>query len=168
MEKDQPHLRLLPPADPDAKSAEHSVQGTLFPMTASSWTVAFVQMTSSQERSLIELLDWIRPRWVIDLRPLPRFDYGTLSRRTVFDHLDRLAVAYCDLFATLGFQTRAQAHTHIDVIADAVARMVGQPGTAIGPVVVLVDEPPSPEETTSVPRRLSEQSPGKKWEVLLA
>lgn len=167
MEKDQSHLRLLPAVDPNTKS-EGSVQHTLFPMTASSWTVAFVQLSTSQERSLIELLDWIRPRWVIDLRPLPRFDYGTLSRRRVFEHLDRLAAVYHDVFATLGFQTRSQAHTHIDVIAQTVAEVVGQPGAAMGPIVVLVDEPPSPEETTTVPRRLSEKSPGKKWDVLVA
>jgi hypothetical protein len=167
MEKDQSHLRLLPAGNPNAKS-EGSVQHALFPMTASSRTVAFVQLGTSQERSLIELLDWIRPRWVIDLRPVPRFDYGTLSRRRVFAHLDRLAAVYHDMFATLGFQTRSQAQTHIDVIAEAVAQVVGQPGAVMGPIVVLVDEPPSREETTTMPRRLLEKSPGKKWDVFVA
>lgn len=160
MDKDQSHLRLLP-ALATHPPKDQSIQSTLFPMAAAGQTVAYALMGDSHCRPLTDVLEWLRPRWVIDLRPLPRFDFGTLNRRKAFRYFHRVSAAYHDLFGSLGFRTRSEAAMHLDTVAEAVAMIVGQQG-ATGPILVLVDEPPSADEAACLPRRL-----GKKWEMLL-
>jgi hypothetical protein len=114
-----------------------------------------------------ELLGDIRPRWLIDLRPLPRFDIDHMNRRRAFDLFERYGVDYRDVAGLLGIASRTDASLSSGRIADEVIKILIESGvkSSPGPIIFLVDDDELAQASTTVfPKRLRPRPKGG-WET---
>src|SRR5262249_30087139 len=98
------HLQVvLPP--PDAAQPVRQVRAeeqlALFPIVSPS-LLGILNMERVTGRRFAELLQDIRPRWLFDLRLLPRFDIDQLNRRRAFLLFQQCGVDYRDIAGLLG------------------------------------------------------------------
>lgn len=71
------------------------IQGTLFPLEEE-LLVVFVTLPGVSEDEFVHLLSTTRPAFVVDLRPVPRFDIGQLNRQIVFGLFREQESSYID------------------------------------------------------------------------
>lgn len=93
-------LRLVHDRDSAGQVAEGSghfepIQTSL--VTAGQRTLVVCTTDSLDERSFIELITEVHPRYALDFRATPRFDFGSLNRRRVLALFDGLGIHYQDL-----------------------------------------------------------------------
>jgi hypothetical protein len=95
------HGRKRAPISPEAFSPiEQGPQASLFPESRPG-IVVFVSFPDVEECEFVDLLENAKPRFVIDLRVVPRFDIGRLNRERAFDIFDAAGTRYIDLTGTL-------------------------------------------------------------------
>ena len=80
---------------------ELSHQGNLFP-TPRPGLLIFVYFPDVTEQEFRDTVNYAKPSKVLELRSAPRFDIGSLNRKTVFDLFEREHVTYIDLTSTGG------------------------------------------------------------------
>lgn len=71
------------------------IQESLLPVTEH--TVALCTADGLNENSLRSFVNNLKPRLVLDFRTAPRFDFGLLDRRKVFDLFDEIGARYLDV-----------------------------------------------------------------------
>lgn len=138
------HLQVvLPPVEPHAASQERREAGqlSLFPVFSSSF-LGILNIERVSGMRFEELLRDIRPRWLLDLRTVPRFDLNHLNRRRAFGLFRQYGVEYRDVAGRLNITSRKDASLSSGRIADDVTRELSEVGTgaAPGPLVFLVDD----------------------------
>lgn len=80
------------------ESVEHkgySVQATLFPVDHER-SVIFVPLPGVSEEDFVSVLSATKPVYVVDMRPVPRFDIGQLNRQAVFEFFRQEQSTYID------------------------------------------------------------------------
>jgi hypothetical protein len=141
---DVPYLRLLPSASDDSRpmgTIGEGAQATLFPLPDTS-LLAFVSI-DVLETSFERLLSDLHPRCVVDLRPLPRFDFGQMNRRRAFETFNRLGATYFDLGGQLGLETSRSSLWSSEELRSAIAEALESrklQRLPAGPVMVIVDD----------------------------
>ena len=139
--KRPPYLRLVAPP-PESRPAEPPVAGQmqLFPADAPT-LLLIVDMGFIEESELLSVLCDAPPRWLIDLRPLPRFDFGTLNRARVFRIFEQNRIRYLDLCGKLRIYSRQDASFLSGRVAAEISRILVDARAALEPgkVTVLVD-----------------------------
>lgn len=142
------HLHLVPAQQAErasSKSTAFAVQEPLFP---DPWTVLLVALDDAKGKTLPEMLERFRPHAVLDLRALPRFDFGRLDRKRFFSLVAELAIEYLDAGLEPG-----EGASPCEALAERIHRQLTN--LASGPVVVFVD--PRLDRGT-VATRLAEQA----------
>lgn len=139
------HLRLVvhtadtePQSSPLPKETNGG-QGLLFP-SASRDLLLLVDMSSISDDCLIDLISNVKPRWIFDLRALPRFDIGSLNRHGFFD-LCRVNLArYRDIGGLVGIAASRDASLSSGVAAVAISEMLNEVASpkTVGPIAVLL------------------------------
>ncbi len=115
-------------------------QHTLF-AAAQPELLIFLDFQFVTEVDFLTVLTDARPRYVFDLRLVPRFDLGGLNRRLVFSLFAQSATRYVDLSAGLGSKKDRDDRLKSNVLADELRRIIGSPRGAIGgPILFVVDE----------------------------
>lgn len=82
----------------DQESAENtacSIQATLFP-DSEDRSLIFVSLPGVSEQDFVSVLAHTKPAYVVDLRPVPRFDIGQLNRHEVFTLFRQEQTTYID------------------------------------------------------------------------
>ncbi len=139
--KRPPYLKLVvpPPASPPAPPPAPG-QMDLFPADAPTRMV-IADLSLIDEAEMLSLLCDPPPRWLIDLRPVPRFDFGRLNRARVFRIFEQNNIRYQDICGRLDIYSRQDASFGSGRVAAEIARVLvdaradSDPGT----VMVLVD-----------------------------
>lgn len=107
-----PHLRLVEEPDKiiDAESLvkcrEH--QQLAFPYPEVS-TAFFLRIDRFTREEFARTLGNLTPRWIIDVRAVPRLDTVARSRSSAFDLFANAKVEYIDLFGRLGIRSYKSA-----------------------------------------------------------
>jgi len=95
------HGRKRVSFDRDAfRPVEPASQSLLFPETRPG-VVVFVCFPDVEEREFVDLVETARPSFVIDLRVVPRFDVGRLTRDRAFDLFEAIGTRCLDLTGVL-------------------------------------------------------------------
>jgi len=107
-ERSHPHLRLIV-VKPDSEktiSKPRAPRGKQlsFPYPDTS-TVFFVYVASIGREEFARILADYVPRWIIDVRAVPRLDTITASRHSAFTLFERMKASYVDLFGRLGIKS---------------------------------------------------------------
>jgi hypothetical protein len=127
------HLRLVHSASAGGGTQRSTVDGIQVALFPDPNTVVLVRMDEETGAELSDLLQKLRPRVVVDLRAMPRFDFGCLNRSRMFRMFADLLIAYYDLGGGLGNPATVKR----DHVADAVRTLLGK--TAEGPMVLLME-----------------------------
>jgi len=139
--KRPPHLKLVVTPAPHPEPISAPGQMRLFPADAPiPMVIADISLISEVE--MLSLLCDTPPRWLIDLRPSPRFDIGRLNRARVFMLFERHHIRYEDICGILGIYSRRDASFSSGRVATEVSRIFVKADAASEPgkVMVLVDD----------------------------
>ncbi len=135
------YLRLLVDEGSSKNTTSLRSQPDLF-STPSVCTLGFILTTGASGSSFVNALRHLRPRSVVDLRPVPLFDFPGFSRRELFTLSSDLRFRYLDLLGILQIKTSRQADTNPAIIASQIVTFSGNDdGFMTGPIAFLVDEP---------------------------
>ncbi|MBA4307322.1 MAG: hypothetical protein C0429_11350 [Sphingopyxis sp.] len=100
----------------------------------------FVDFTSVDEAELLSLLISSKPKHIIDLRLVPRFDIGNLNRKLVFSVFKNSGSSYHDLGALIGPAQMREVAGIADVLARLVQeRIFSSERHPLGPIAVFID-----------------------------
>jgi hypothetical protein len=165
------HLRVVGAEAPDAacsvgRHRKMAEQPTLF-IAGNDRALAFVDMDAMTEERFVALLD-ARPVTVVDLRDTPRFDYGTLTRRKVFESFERLSIVYRDVGATCHDPSLRGSVIDVGALSRGVQRVLAQQKRLKGPVVFLCENKRSAAAVADIVPEIVKPSSRKRWELFIA
>lgn len=156
--KDMPHLKLL---QPQQGSAGEPSQLALFSLPSPRLAV-FAPMSGISGLLFLRTLEALRPRMLLDLRVLPRFDLSGITRAIAFQVFEEQRLAYRDVTGLLRVSSRRDARMNAAVMAEELARLL--PGTIQGPVLFLTEsEDVAVAYSQMIPRQLRDRF--RDWEV---
>ena len=102
------HLRLVAAREPSQEKVEKPSQPRerqlSFPYPEAS-TVFLVYTESVGKKEFARILGDYAPRWIIDVRAVPRLDIIATSRLSAFSLFERAKASYVDLFGRLGIRS---------------------------------------------------------------
>lgn len=81
-------------------SSEAGPQASLFPLPKPGMVV-FADFEALNEQGFIDLLFCAQPAYIFDMRVVPRFDLGSLNRRSAFGLFEKVGAVYVDATAPL-------------------------------------------------------------------
>ena len=139
--KRPPHLKLVAAPAPHPEPISTPGQMRLFPADAPV-PMVIADISLINESEMRSLLCDTPPRWLIDLRPSPRFDIGRLNRARVFMLFERHHIRYEDICGILEIYSRRDASFSSGQVAAEVSRIFVKAKAALEPgkVTVLVDD----------------------------
>lgn len=114
-------------------------QNTLFAAEQPSLLI-FLDFQHVTEVDFLTVLTDARPRYVFDLRLVPRFDLGSLNRKLVFSLFGQSSTRYVDISAGLGSKKDRDHYLRANVLANELRRTIGSPRSTKGPILFVVDE----------------------------
>ncbi len=140
-ERETTHLRLVATkADADKTAAKPVPPQGLqlaFPYPEAS-TVVFLYVAALGRDEFARIIGDYTPRWIIDVRVVPRLDTLATSRRSAFMLFDRSKAAYIDLFGRLGIKSYRAAESNPAFWGSAVYDLLKQSNRK-GPYLFLFD-----------------------------
>lgn len=160
MSRERPYIRLV---DDESLPSPSKSKGQLsLSFAADPFVLVLVDITDASEQEFREILERVRPNVVIELRTVPRFDFGRLNRRLAFRMFEEMGARYHDLIYTLGVTTTHDAGLNPVFLARPLAKIL-QANPRPERALVLLDDPNTLDLSMEVlPSRL-ELEP--KWQV---
>lgn len=164
-------LRLISDGPPgrSAPTTPFEVQNWQRTLFASEYRslLVFINLDTASEDDFISVLNSARPKFVIDLRTIPRFDIGSLNRKAVFAAFQQSSSIYFDVPGHLEVKEPADARLNPSLLIDYLSKEIwgGQPAIE-GPIAFLVD---SQKFSESYIKPLAEVVPAPTddgWDVL--
>jgi hypothetical protein len=97
------------------------------------------------EYELLHVIDEARPRFVVDLRIVPRFDVGSLNRKVIFSLFEKSVTRYLDMSGILGLRDRRDVALNPPIlIQHLITQLASSQHSSYsieGPVIFFVDPP---------------------------
>jgi hypothetical protein len=124
--------------------------------------LVLVDLTNASEAEFLHVLEQVRPDVVIELRKVPRFDFGRLNRKIAFRMFDEMRVRYHDLIYTLRATSAHDAGLNPAFLAGPLAEIL-QADPRPQRALVLLDDPKTVDLSLEVlPSRLETEP---RWQV---
>jgi len=101
--------------------------------------VIFVYLKDIGREEFADILGALRPRWVIDVRTVPRLDLIAASRPAAFALFEKAKATYVDLFGRLGIRTYRTAESNPAFWGRAVFDLLSN-SERMGPYLFLFDD----------------------------
>lgn len=99
MTSKHPYIKLVhssKESEQEKKPGELKVQYSMFP-ESNPYSLVYVTPSLLDESGFLDIFDEVHPRYVLDMRRVPRFDIGTLNREKIFNTYFSNNLTYCDL-----------------------------------------------------------------------
>lgn len=136
------HLRLVASKEPTHGAAEKSPvrrqEQLSFPYPESS-AVLFVHLDTIEKDEFQQILGAYTPRWIIDVRTVPRLDTIATSRLSAFSLFEKSKAYYVDLFGRLGIKSYRVAESNPAFWSSAVFDLLKNSDRK-GPYLFLFDD----------------------------
>ena len=101
-------------------------------------TVILLDVTNVNHHKFTSIIDHYMPRWIIDVRPVPRLDRIAISRNLAFTIFEKKKSEYVDLFGRLGIESYGSADSNPLFWAPAVKDIL-KASSRPGPYIFLFD-----------------------------
>lgn len=168
-----PYLRLigsneLEKPDPQSESTntKYRSQISLF-SDSDSETLGFVEASAMTATTFLKLLEDVSPKYIFDLRQLPSFSNGNLTRRMVFAMFKELSIEYFDIGGYLKVKSSKDVSLNPKLFIPNILENILKKKNIIGPVLFFVDNDLLSEKyIDEVALQLPNQN-GNGWEVSL-
>jgi len=85
--------------------------------------LVFVSFPKVSDTEFVSILDQVHPGAIVELRKVPRFDFGRLNRRTAFEYFRRNGSRYVDLIADATEQDDQLVEKVREILSDRSARV---------------------------------------------
>ncbi len=144
-----------PVRDHQESSPTTAAQQSLFPLR-SSRTAIFVSLPDVDHYEFVSLLKSSAPAIVVELRKIPRFDFGPLNRGSIFD----LFREQGDIYLDLGQSQESDQHLFASRVEEKLQVHIKQHR----PIVFLTSPAQNPPSLAHDIYRLLRQS-GEGWEI---
>ena len=130
-------------------------------------TLVFLELDGAGSEDLVSVLRDLKPRLVIDLRDVPRFDIGHLNRKAVFGLFTETDTKYFDLSPATGIP--GAPLQDVKRLADVVKATLAQENEEpMGPLVFLIDSAEGQTDLVYDIARTIESPRMLGWDVVLA
>jgi hypothetical protein len=164
--RDATHLRLLP-APVAVTSSRNAGRRTpkaqrSFVIESATNLLAVVNMMSMSARKFFELLE-TRPRAVVDLRVVPRFDMPGLRRRAVLNRFKAEGCDYFDFTGQFSISSSVDARLNPDLVGEELNTRFKKGG----PLVILVDGHVEAQEYAIALSRRIRPGRRKSWDLFV-
>lgn len=160
-ERSHNHLRIVDelqvPSDPQQGQLSFGFEPDTFVMT-------LANISNIPEQVFLRLLRCVSPDAVVDLRVVPRVDFGRLSRRAVFRMFEDLSARYHDLPHSIGAKGHRDALLNPESIAAPLAEFLARAPRSRRALVLLNDAAALDNSLRVLPMRLHPQPKGG-WRV---
>lgn len=103
-------------------------------------SVVFVDVNGVSSEQFYQLVMTLRPRWVVDARPAPRFDILLGSRRYAFKAFEVVGASYVDLFGELGVPTLRSTDVNPNLWSKRLAERIKVSCSPGGPYLFVFDD----------------------------
>jgi len=139
-----PYLRLIDPTDTDMlndsrASSLYKDQISLF-SDADAETLGFVEASAMKATSFLRMLEDVSPKYIFDLRKVPNFSNGELTRRAVFAMFKELSIEYFDIAGYLRIKsTRDTSLNPKLLIPNVLENLIPSKKGLLGPILFFVD-----------------------------
>lgn len=162
----QPVAQILsqPPVSTPIRRQEAPSQGWLFPDPD---LMGLVDMSGTRESMFRGLLLLVRPRWLMDLRDVPRFDYGSMNRRIFFEFCEQLGIRYRDVAGLVPKAAQGDASLSSGLMATIVNDLLSDDPAlgSLGPVLFLLENAKRVAVADQVLPLLVQPWPALGWKV---
>lgn len=137
------HLRLIFAAPRERESKGPGVEWPqdrqlAFPYPEES-TVFLVYVETMGRDEFAKIVGEFTPRWIFDVRAVPRLDTIASSRLSAFRMFQKAKAAYVDVFGRLGIRSYRSADSNPAVWGDAVSQLLRESDRK-GPYLFLFDD----------------------------
>lgn len=132
------------------------------PLFLADSAIAFVAMQGMTDKRFAYLLN-LRPVKIVDCRSAPRFDYGSLDRRSVFNLFEGLRIQYTDIGSPLSGPETAGLGITSPVVASL--GRIKEDMLRGGPAMLLCEDTASAEAMSKLLPALLKPTPAGGWQV---
>lgn len=154
--KGLPYLRLVEGAERTELSVRkkteplESATQTSFFSDADSQTLAFISASEMDASKLLEMLTGVKPKYIFDLRSVPTFSGGKITRRSIFSLFDALKIQYFDVSGAVGISSSRDAILNPKLLIPKILESILRGRVAVeGPALFFVDAERMTEEFIS-------------------
>jgi|GEM_PF-83201 len=133
---------------------------------ASRRTLGFVRASEISADLFIKLIEQAAPKYIFDLRGLPNFGKGGLTRRSAFALFEEYNVRYFDVAGTFGVHDAEDAFFNPNLLVPALqTKLLGSTKPFAGPVLFLLDDPQFNEDYFNLTAEKLPSQDGLGWEI---
>jgi hypothetical protein len=140
-------------------------QRSLFAASNSS-LLCFLDMSGSVESDFLSVILDGRPTYAVDLRLVPTFDIGSLTRKLAFDLFGQVGCKYLDASGLLGIADRRDAQLNPMLLVPRIASLIGSQNIE-GPLLILVEGAQSTDEYISTFTMQAQSLRPQGWDLLV-
>ena len=165
------YLRLVEVKEESAKPNLEDLEPLLSKQTslfsdASRATLGFIAVANMSDATFQALLSDVRPRFIFDLRRVPSFSVGALTRRTVFALFKAYDIRYYDVAGALDISGPKDASSNPRLLVPKILQILLRRRRAlIGPVLFFVDAEYLTEDFIDGVESMLPHEDGRGWEV---
>ena len=157
----QKHLRVVGEPPEPSPAAMGQLQ---LPFVQDTFVIILADVTNAPEQEFLRLLESVRPDAVVDLRVVPRFDFGRLSRKAVFRIFEEIPAQYYDLPYSIGVTDRHHALLNPVFVAEPLTKLLARTPQAQRVIMLLDDAAALDSSLRVLPDQLRSQPRGG-WQV---
>lgn len=141
-DRESTHLKAVPSRKRTSGQVDppSGYQPPLFPDPPTS-LLGIVDMSGMSAADFYDLVAVARHSWVFDLRSVPRFDVGSLSRRIAFDLFAQHEIQYHDVAGMPELYAWSRSAFSVKVAAAILSRRLKCGGAEACKIFVLLDNP---------------------------
>lgn len=135
-----PYLHLVKRGSTETKLdlKLNQIQGVLFP-TLSASSLIVLQLRKLDGKRFSDLLEEVQPALIVDLRLVPLFDVGLLTRKSAFALFKQQRIKYVDLLGSMGATDPRDSRLNPELLATQLQDALRSQEPRSGPTLLLVD-----------------------------
>lgn len=159
------HLRLVDVSETTGDEGAKDSGQLSFSFEHDALVMVLVDLTNASEAEFRRALDLVRPDVVVDLRMVPRFDFGRLNRLIAFRMFERLSASYHDLLHVLGVKGPQSALQNPVFVAGPLAKIL-ETSPRSSRVLVLLDDAAVLDRSLEIfPQKMPARAKDGGWRV---
>lgn len=169
MTSKHPYIKLVHSADSEkneTQNRELKVQYALFP-EGNPYSIVCVVPSLLDETEFLDIFNEVHPRYVLDMRRVPRFDIGTLNREKMFSTYFSNELTYLDMENDIVSKKFSLISERFSEWLENFSKEFDSTDSFVGPVVIFIDNMCRDNpELYALADEIKEKTKTKKtWEV---